>query len=304
MNLVFGASGFLGSQTTISLSNSCFSVNAIMRNSSNSWRLQGRSEINIVKLKESEFTSYLESVNPSVVIAANWQGVRDSLRADKKIQESSAQCILKLATAAKKSGVKTFVAFGSQAEVRRSNKKVTETYGNSPVGVYGGAKGLLAQELKELFRNSKTRFCWVRPFSIYGPMDSATALVPQMFLAASRGITFEVANPNLSWSYLHISDFGTAMLKILGNEELEGVINVGSTDSISILRIAQLAEREIKTLFPNWSGITLKEKSAFKGRIPITAKLDESGWSAQVPIEKGIAETVQWLSGSSDQLDV
>ena len=304
MNLVFGASGFLGSQTAISLFDNNCPVNAIMRNSSDAWRLERRSEINTVKIEESEFISYLESVKPSVVVAANWQGVRDSRRSDKKIQESNAQDILKMAIAAKKTGVKTFVAFGSQAEVRSSKNKITETYGNSPVGIYGGVKGQLAQELKELFRKSKTRFCWVRPFSIYGPMDSAAALLPQMFLAASRGITFEVTNPNLSWSYLHISDFGTAMLKIISSEELEGAINVGSKESIPILRIAQLAELEIKTIFPDWSGIALKESSEFKGRIPITAKLDESGWSALVPIEKGIVETVQWLSGSGRQLDV
>ena len=303
MILVFGASGFLGSQTAISLANCHYPVNAIMRKSSNSWRLNGRSEIGVMKLEESDFLSYLKSVNPGAVVAANWQGVRNPQRLDKKIQETSARSILELAVVAKKSGVKTFIAFGSQAEVRSSSHKVNEVYVNSPVGIYGGVKGFLAQELRRLFQGSDTRFCWVRPFSIYGPMDSATALVPQMFLAASRGIRYEVTNPNLSWSYLHISDFGRAMITILGDEELEGVINVGAPDSVPILKIAQLAEKEIKELFPDWSGITLRENKVINGRIPSTTKLNESGWTAQVTIEKGIAETVQWISGHCHQLD-
>jgi nucleoside-diphosphate-sugar epimerase len=304
MNLVFGASGFLGSQTTISLTNFNHNVKAIMRNSSNPWRLQGRSDICVVNLDQSEYLSYLESISPSVVVAANWEGVRNPLRSDKKTQENSARSILKLAAAAKKIGVKTFITFGSQAEVNASSKKISETYALSPVGIYGETKARLAQDLKEMFRGSGTRFCWVRPFSIYGPRDSAAALVPQMFLAASRGLKYEVTHPNLDWSYLHVSDFGTAMLTILENYELEDVINVGSSESIPIVNVAKLAEREIVKLFPNWSGITLNEQKEIKGRIPSTRKLHESSWLAQVPIEKGIAETVQWLSGCGHQHDM
>ena len=299
---VFGASGFLGSEICNSLSLEDTKVDAVLRETSNPWRLESLAMLEPIHLEQYQWKNYLDAKKPNAVVAANWSGVSKNQRQDLKVQSENLDSVMELARYSKSAGVKKFIAFGSQGEVPNSrnliNENLTEPQGDS----YGQTKSKLGVMLRDYFENSHTQFIWLRPFSIYGPKDSTESLIPQMFQAARSHTGFEVSNPGLMWSALHVSDFGSAVKKIIKAENLDGVINIGNPNPISIYEYAKAIEEELQKIFPSWEGCNLMLQPAREGKIPKIEKLRNLGWFPEFSLKTGVQDTINWLDANISRL--
>jgi nucleoside-diphosphate-sugar epimerase len=295
---VFGASGFLGSEICNSIFTSSVGINAVMRESSNPWRLANSDLIEKTYLDPRDWSQLLIKKQPKVVIAANWDGVKKDQRQNKVIQSRSFESVLELAQISKRIDSDLFIAFGSQAEVPDSDEPIEEKLFEPQGNEYGQAKTELAKALQEIFIDSKTRLIWVRPFSIYGPRDSSESLIPQMFHAAKLNLPFEVRETGLAWSALHISDFGNAMRRIISSEGLSGVVNIGNPNATSIYEFAKVASDSIGKIFPNWDGLNLSLKPHKIGKIPKMDKVQDLEWAPKFSLVSGVDDTVNWLSAN------
>lgn len=292
---VFGASGFLGAQVCNSLNLTDTSVDAVMRESSNPWRLEGPTVSNRVFIGRKNWDRYLVEKTPKVVIAAQWEGVSKTQRGNAAIQRENVESVMELACISKRIEVSLFVAFGSQAEVASSKYSIDETLADAQGNPYANAKSELGLKLSRLFADSKTRFIWVRPFSIYGPKDSNESLIPQMVQSAQSGDTFNLKNPGLAWSALHISDFGNAMKLLVSHDGVSGVVNIGNPNPITIHEYARIAQQSIGRFFPTWKGCNADSQPPRNGKIPQVNKLRDLGWSPMLSLPDGIEDTINWL---------
>lgn len=292
---VFGASGFLGSQICNSLNSEGIQHSAVMREFSNPWRLKESMVNKRFFLNSRNWEKYLSEVKPSVVVAAQWQGVSKSLRENLSIQRRNFDSVIELATLSRKMNVNLFVAFGSQAEVPSSMLPIQENFADSRENAYATIKSELAMSLTKLFINSNTNFIWIRPFSIYGPKDSNESLIPKMYRFAQSNMFFDLNEPGLIWSALHVSDFGSAMKMILMSNSVSGVVNVGNPEPINILEFARIAEQSIKRFFPFWGGLRIDRESFKSGKIPQIDKLQKLGWLPRFSMLEGVNDTVNWL---------
>lgn len=302
MIALFGASGFLGSAIANSAAEIGLEMHAVVRKTSKTNRINRESGVEIVSLEEASWEEYISQNHPETVISAMWGGVGLSSREDHAKQLENVTQTLFLANICKKNGVANFIAFGSQAEVPESTDKIMEIeyeyFGNS----YTQAKRKLRCDLQSLFENTDTRFCWARPFSIYGPEDSPKALIPSIYKAALTNTTFHLQEPGRRWSALHVDDFVSAVRLIIRTGGLNGVINIGNPNSCSIQELAQEAEHILKVKFPNWGGVDYAPQVELKGRIPSTIKLAQHGWSPQVTLQTGIESTLRRLSTNYPEL--
>ena len=205
---------------------------------------------------------------------------------------------MELARHSKSAGVKKFIAFGSQGEVRNSINAIDEKFTEPQGDAYGQMKSKLSLKLRDYFENSQTQLIWARPFSIYGPKDSNESLIPQMFQAAQSQTRFKISNAGLAWSALHISDFGSAIVKIVKAENLEGVINVGNPSPISIYEYAKAVEEGLQEVFPAWRGCDLWPKPEREGKIPKVEKLRHLGWFPEINLKAGVDDTINWLNAN------
>lgn len=293
---VFGASGFLGSEICNSFSLEGTKIDAVVRETSNTWRLGDSATLERIQLEQQHWRDYLNEKKPTAVVATIWAGVSKKQRQDLKIQHENLESVMELASYSKSAGVKTFIAFGSQGEVLNSSNLIGEDFTEPQGDSYGQMKSKLGLMLRDYFENSNTQLIWVRPFSIYGPKDSNESLIPQMFHAAQSHSQFKITNPGLMWSALHISDFGRAIKKIVTAENFEGVVNVGNPNPISIYDYAKAAEGELEKIFPSWEGCSLRAQPEREGKIPKVEKLRNLGWSPEINLKAGVEDTVNWLN--------
>ena len=190
--------------------------------------------------------------------------------------------------------VDTFIAFGSQNEYLQQKATIPETFVGPGSDEYGKAKVLLGKKLESLFSDSNTRFCWARPFSIYGPMDSTETLLAGMVRSALNDTVYRIASPSTPWSYLYVDDFVNALEIIVKNFEIDGAINVGNPSAVYVEEIATKASEILSAMFPTWPGLEFERVTVSDGRIPQTKKLEKFNWTPSTPLQIGLEKTVNW----------
>jgi nucleoside-diphosphate-sugar epimerase len=295
MITILGVSGFLGSHIYNSLKLQGIHTHGIARRNSDLWRISNFTE-NVFRLSEAEIESYLMEYRPSTIIDANWEGLRGVARNDCDLQEKNVNRVYRIAELCIEHKVETFITFGSQNEYMPQQTTIPETLVGLGSDEYGKAKALLGKKLEALFLTSDTRFCWARPFSIYGPMDSMETLVANLVKSAFENISYRINSPGTPWSYLYIDDFVNALEIIIGNSEINGVVNIGNPSATYVKEIVSEASWILSRRFPTWPGLEFLDETALTGRIPQVEKLSASNWTPSTPLQIGLEKTVDWFS--------
>ena len=140
----------------------------------------------------------------------------------------------------------------------------------------------------------------VRPFNIFGPRQSARAIIPTVIAQILDGAeTLHLGNvhPTRDWTY--VQDVVTAFEKIAETAESIGqVIHIGSGGEISISRLveltARLMGREVRIVAD--LARTRPSTSEVSRLLCDSAKLRKlTGWNPSFSLEQGLKQTIDWI---------
>ena len=292
--VITGANGFLGSWVARTLIND-YDLIAIVRPKSMTYRISDLQELILVRLDESKWGEFIESVKPDAVLLFDWSGVQNEEH-NSFAQQENLERWHKVALAAKKAGTSLLIGIGSQAEVGPRNEVITEDIPDNPLTEYGLVKVQTRQVLQELLHDSKTRFLWLRVFSTYGPMDSPKWLIPSLIDAFNAEKNLPMTSGEQQWSFLHSLDLAHAVRMLMHESSLEGVVNVGNESLASVRDVAlQIAFLMDKPIVPNFGEVSYREHQVMLLK-PQCLKLTSIGWKPEVPLEAGLIQTIEWFS--------
>ncbi|MER6912309.1 NAD(P)-dependent oxidoreductase [Streptomyces sp. NPDC000594] len=93
-------------------------------------------------------------------------------------------------------------------------------------------------------RQFATRVFRIRPGNVYGPRDSAAGahnrVIPSMMARAAAGEEIEIwGDGSQTRSFIHVADLVSCALQVVETGKYD-VVNVGSAEEVSILRLARL----------------------------------------------------------------
>lgn len=165
-------------------------------------------------------------------------------------------------------------------------------------------------------RQHGTDYRSVMPTNLYGPGDNfhpenshvLPALIRRFHEAAQSG-----AEEVMIWGtgtprreFLHVDDMAAASLFVLdlpkadyeaNTQPMLSHINVGSGTDISILELAQKV-----AAVTGYRGSIITDPSKPDGtlrKLMDVSRLTQMGWSAQIGLDQGLAETYQWFLANS-----
>lgn len=289
---VTGATGFIGRALVHKLESSGYQVLALSRTKMESSENQSK-RISYIHGSFADWVQAIENTKPNVFISCDWSGVGKDVRRDPG-QNENYHRIVKLAETAAEAGAETFLTFGSQAEVDPSNKKIPEDTKESAQSEYGKAKIKTRESLGEIFKETSTRFVWGRVFTIYGPGDTRETLITEGIKKCLANEEYPVANPNKVWSFLYIEDFLNAVVLILENKSISGIINIGNPEvtqiGLAAKMIAELPNQSHEINYETTNKISHVEPTW----IPETKTLSELSWSPRVDFKEGLLNTFHW----------
>jgi dTDP-glucose 4,6-dehydratase len=140
----------------------------------------------------------------------------------------------------------------------------------------------------------------VRPFNIYGPRQSARAIIPTIIIQLLNDLkTLNLGNLNTIRDFTYVLDTVNAFIEISKQDSLNGeVINVGSGLEISINKLCQL----IFKLLDKKIDISLDNQRLRPSKSEVDRLLCDNQkikkntkWELKFDIEKGLRETINWF---------
>jgi len=140
----------------------------------------------------------------------------------------------------------------------------------------------------------------VRPFNVFGPRQSARAVIPTIISQALKGSKeIKLGNLNSSRDFNYVLNTVEGMYKIgLHQNTLGEIINIGSAREVTIhnlvLLISKLTKVDLKVKVD--SERIRPEKSEVQRLICDYSKANNlTGWKPHYTLEEGLKNTIEWI---------
>jgi dTDP-glucose 4,6-dehydratase len=173
-----------------------------------------------------------------------------------------------------------------------------------PRGVYDEAKRYAEALTMAYRRTHAVDTAILRIFNTYGermrPRDGRA--IPTFIRQALRGEPITVAGDgSQTRSVCYVDDLVEGILRLL-RSDLPGPVNIGNPHELTMLelaeRIRELAKSDSQIVF-----IERPEDDPTVRQPDITLARTALGWEPRVPLDEGLARTIEWFRGHPDIVD-
>jgi UDP-glucose 4-epimerase len=298
--LVTGASGFLGSHLARALVAEGHEVLAIVRSSSDLWRLDD------IKAKLSFAFASLNTIEtvrvpiaqfrPEVAFHLAWTGGNSSKFVNQTTQVfENVPGTLALVRILAEVGCATVVYAGSSVEYGEFNIPVRESDLPRPANLYGAAKYGAEVLVDGLCHACGMRFCSVRVFWTYGPMDDGMRMIPSVIASLLDAQRPSLTEGRQMWDFLYIDDAIRAFIRLASTAQAEGIFNLGSGQPVAIRQVVESIRDQVDPALELGFGEVPYGPNQVMHLQPDVSRLQTAtGWCPEVGLIDGIRRTVEW----------
>ncbi len=298
--LITGATGFIGSHLARRLVASQHRVTALIRPSSNLWRIKDIApDIKIIPadLNHLDTRSFKKQLGPiDIVYHLAAYGISQKENDFDLLMQTNLFATQKILDLCNNLKIKKVILCGSCFEYS-GGKKIKESTLPDPVSEYGFSKFSASILANSFFLREKLPIVNLRLFTPFGPFEDAERLIPSTILRALNNQPILLTTGHQTRDFIFIDDVVNAFLLAAQSSQAIGeTCHIASANATSIrdivkmiLRLAQsrsqaqfgklpLRPQEIKTL----SGDFSKAKRLLK-------------WQPHVSLEDGLRKTIDWF---------
>jgi len=232
--------------------------------------------------------------SPDTVFHAGWHGVASEYRNDPGQVTRNLESSAELMTLAARSGCRTYVALGSQAEYGPQNRMLNESAPTSPTTTYGVAKLCAFLLSRHLAGQTGMRFAWIRVFSTYGPKDNPDWMIPSLIRSLCRRERPALTAGEQLWDYLYVEDAAEAISDVAETPDASGVFNLGSGRVQTIRRVVEMIRDQIDPSLPLGFGeVPYRPDQVMHLQADVSRLCSVTGWTPRTPLEDGLRRTVE-----------
>ena len=186
--LVTGGAGFVGANLCRRLVEQGEEVHVFARETTDLWRLEGirdRLHLHEVDIRDAaRVTEAVEDIRPAVIYHLATHGAYHYQRDADTILLVNVFGFWNLVNACDRVGYELFVNAGSSSEYGRKEFAMRETDILEPDSYYAVAKSAQSLLARLCSRMTDRPIVTLRLFSVYGPWEEPTRLIPRLMMAA------------------------------------------------------------------------------------------------------------------------
>lgn len=301
--LLTGATGFIGAYVAHRLLQDNYVVCILVRPESAMWRIQDiRDQLVMYEGDISELAAtkhLLNEILPDWIFHFAAYGAYSYQTDLQTIIQTNTIGTTNLVISAIESGCEAFVNAGSSSEYGYKDHAPSEDEWIDPNSHYSITKASATHFCRYHSLLHKRNVTTLRLYSVYGPYEEPTRLLPHVIAYARKGRYPAFVSPNIARDFVYIEDVYDAFIRVAAAKptgDLGAIYNVGTGVQTTIHEVAALARQMFQIsdepawgTMPdrNWDTNTWVANSHL-----IQAKL---GWKPKYSFEHGFTEMVKWF---------
>jgi polyisoprenyl-phosphate glycosyltransferase len=305
--LVFGASGFIGAnllKLILQIRNDAYGTTF----STPAWRLQEVPAANVITvdlLVPQSTRAVMEQIQPGTVFDCVAYGAYSFERDPARIYDTNITFKVRLMELMFELGTHCYIHAGSSSEYGEHADQPPEESVLLPNSHYAVTKASSAGLIYFGGKCRGLRCANLRLYSVYGPLEEPSRLVPALISAAQKGGYPPLVDPGISRDFLYVEDacesFVDAALS-LSPEFYGHSFNIGTGISTSIEELALIARDlfhlDVQPVFSSMPNRTWDFRGRWCARPGKAAA--QIGWTARTPLPEGLFRFAEWYSGLRD----
>ena len=305
--LVMGASGFIGANLFKMLAAHRQDVFAVVRQEKG-WRLAEIDDKHIiaVDLNDSAATKNLiDSIKPKTIFDFVAYGAYSFEEDSTLIYQTNFQSLVGIVSLLCKHSIAAYIHAGSSSQYGSNCTAPLETDRCEPNSHYAISKVAAETYLHYMGKERGFPAISLRLYSIYGPLEDCSRLIPNLLRHALVGKLPPFVDPNISRDFLYVNDacvaFIMAATKIQPDIYGEN-FNIGSGTKTTIKELAELTGAEFNITeepqygkiegrawdLPDWYANPEKAKNIL-------------GWIPKYNLSAGLKASAEWIGQLSDE---
>ena len=301
--LVTGASGFVGANLVRRLLRDGHETHLLVRPSHQTWRLREIAEA--VRMHDVDLADKDSIFRVVAVVKPDWlfhlaaYGAYSDQTGIERMATTNLLGCASLLDAAVKAGIEAFVQTGSSSEYGYKDHPAREEELLEPNSHYAVTKAAATHYCQHTARKLDINAVTVRLYSVYGPYEEPSRLIPTLILHGLRGGWPPLVSPRVGRDFVFVDDAVDAILQIAAAPAIPrgAVYNICTGVQTTLGAVVEIAGRLLPIAAePAWS--TMPERAwdtdRWVGSPERMAR--EIGWRAQTDFETGLRKTIDWLT--------
>ena len=300
--LVAGGTGFVGANLVRRLLREGCDVHLLSRQGSPDWRVHdiaAQLRWHAVEIENREAVrTAVRDARPDWVFHLAAYGAYPHQTDAGRMVSTNVTGSMALLDACAEIGVGAFIQTGSSSEYGLKDHPARETELLEPNSAYAVTKAAATHYCQFIARRLKLNAATLRLYSIYGPYEEPTRLVPTLIAQGVEGRLPPLTNPRTARDFVYVDDAVEALLRVAATGGIRpgSIYNVCSgtqTDLATI--VAEIREILSIEAEPAWETMPARawDTSAWVG--DPAAILRDTGWRAETNLRDGLRKTVRWF---------
>lgn len=300
--LIFGASGFIGANIFLTLSQHRSDVYGCSRNIRNNWRFKNYHSNNLINSDITNYANLIDliiNLKPKTVFNLSSYGGHFHQTDREKIHQINYMGTLNLTRILSTLGCKAFVQAGSSSEYGLNCAGPREDDQLSPNSDYGVSKVGASYLIKYYGQTMGLPAMHLRLYSIYGPWQERQTLMPILISKCLDNKWPNLVNRNMSHDFVHIDDcsnaFVKAALSLYGGKGVGRSINIATGIKTTTEDLVNMVKKIINIYsIPEFGSLLNKDRDMpdWYGNPELAFKL--LGWRYKTSLEDGFKSLFEW----------
>jgi len=304
--LITGASGFIGANLFKKIAAVRDDVYAVVRHEKG-WRLAEVSVEQVISVDLNDSAAIKNLINniaPQTVFWCAAYGAYSFEQNDSLIYQTNFQSIVNFVSLLANKPFSAFIHAGSSSEYGVNCDAPSEDSKMEPNSSYAVSKASVASYLRFMGKSHGFPAVNLRLYSVYGPLEDTSRLIPTLIKHALSGKWPPLVNPHTSRDFVHIDDVCAAFIMAAAkiHPDLYGEsFNIGTGNKTTIAELVEMVKRIFNVSeqpqFGSMQDRVWDLPDWYSNPQKAAEKLE---WKSLIDLEEGIRSMAQWVASLND----
>jgi len=203
-----------------------------------------------------------------------------------------------LVQAALREGFESFVVAGSSSEYGTKDHPPRESDGLDPLSYYAATKAAATILSRQLARSYSANLEILRLYSVYGPFEEPTRLIPSIIAESWNNRLPPLVSPDAAHDFVFVGDVVDAFVRCAErtNHTPGAIYNVSTGIQLSLREVIDVARDVLKVVAePDWGSMPSRPWDASIWRGDSSSLQERTGWHPSFSFQEGFTQTVEWF---------